>query len=85
MSEALEGDISREFYAILEHLQIAEFLCFVVVFFCNENLCALYGVIVASEFHAFVCVCVCVCVNVFRGRIRKTLASHFIPQLQLVI
>ena len=32
MSEALEGDISMEFYAILEHLQIVEFLCFVVVF-----------------------------------------------------
>ena len=37
MSEALEGDISREFYAILEHLQMAEFLYFVAVFFCNKN------------------------------------------------
>jgi len=32
MSEDLEGDISREFYAILEHLQMAEFLYFVAVF-----------------------------------------------------
>ena len=84
MSEALEGDISREFYAILEHLQMAEFLYFVAVFFCNKN-CAIFGVVVASEFYACVCivmyggvcVCVCVCVKMFRGRIRKTPSSMF--------
>lgn len=71
MSEALQGDISREFYAILEHLQMAEFLCFIVVFFCNENFCAIFGVVVASEFHACVCVVVCVCVLQWHGQQRR--------------